>query len=246
MRRGDRMFVSALCAFAVAVAGHRQVVSIPVHYVAVGPLMHRLVPNGDSDQSGAWRSPLVPDLVLRADAKANAVLAEGPAKSIEEFRRLLAMFDVAPQRVAMSIVYGIPQYGLRTEQNVSVANNDRYSASEEAAEFGMSVRPRINGDGTVTLFLDIHRGETKVSFVSRVKVGWSLYMKSPYLVARYLDHEPTDQELRVLDPPAFRDPKAGNVQAPNLGVLVWIKVNDLIPGASGTGIISPNPAKLRD
>ncbi|MCZ7581402.1 MAG: hypothetical protein M5U21_11380 [Fimbriimonadaceae bacterium] len=132
-------------------------------------------PRGIEDH---WKR-LAPAFDLSADDSKNVIVALGPAKSLEDLKRLVAMFDVAPMRLRLKVRIEVPRFGFDSTSTVTQGNNQQHLFSEPAVGFEASILPRFNDDSTVTLFVGTdHRGRHDRA-IRKLKVGETLRVSAP-------------------------------------------------------------------
>lgn len=172
------VFTALLAASALAQTPFAERFEIPVKNVCASYLLGRNVSRDDhGGVEDQWKR-LAPAFDLSADDAKNVVVALGPAESIGELKRIVAMFDVAPMRLRLKVRVEVPRFGLDSTSSVTQGNNQQHVFSEPAVGFEATVIPRINDDGTVNLFVEtVHRGRRDRT-TGKVRVGDTLRVKA--------------------------------------------------------------------
>lgn len=173
------VFPTLLAATALAHTHFAERFDIPVKNVCASYLMSQ---NHSRDAQGGiedhWKR-LAPAFDLSADDTKNVIVALGPAKSLEDLKRLVALFDVAPMRLRLKVRIEVPRFGFDSTSTVTQGNNQQHLFSEPAAGFEASILPRLNDDGTVTLFVATdHRGRRDKA-TWKLKVGEAVRVSAP-------------------------------------------------------------------
>lgn len=173
------VFPTLLAATALAHTQFAERFEIPVKNVCASYLVSQ---NHSRDAQGGiedhWKR-LAPAFDLSADDSKNVIVALGPAKSLDDLKRLVAMFDVAPMRLRLKVRIEVPRFGFDSTSTVTQGNNQQHLFSEPAVGFEASILPRFNDDGTVTLFVGTdHRGRHDRA-TRKLKVGDSVRVSAP-------------------------------------------------------------------
>lgn len=100
---------------------------------------------------------------MRSDLKSNALIVSGTPEEIKDLREIIRLLDITPKRLRVSIrLYRVRQVNGRdvdelVAENVSVTANNAPAAigvGDESWDQTISVTPRLNGEGSVTLRFD--------------------------------------------------------------------------------------------
>ncbi len=127
------------------------------------PAQQGLIPNGVTE--------------ILADDDAKCIVVEGSTNAIEETKRLLAEFDVAPRKVAIKVLVQSPADSYESTTRSEASNNAEWSLRDGTCGLDLTMATRINGDGTLT---------------GTFRVGSA---KSPPLVTM---HRPSGEATRLL------------------------------------------------
>lgn len=115
---------------------------------------------------GASRVMLIPD------DRAGTLTLVGPTADIAEIRARLALFDTAPRRLRVAVQAESPIDHAAWKAEVELANNVAWSGSDDATGVRLRVTPRINADGTCTLYVKAESNDASaLDVVFRVKAG---------------------------------------------------------------------------
>ncbi|MCH8275829.1 MAG: hypothetical protein IH851_13690 [Armatimonadetes bacterium] len=166
------MFASALVCLCVAgsfVA--TDVIEIPVTNRRPSRIMQNLMPEGV-----VWSS-IPQGVTAKADDAKGVIVAEGPAKGLEELRERVAHFDITPETISVRIEvdsdYDSEDFAVIGE----LRHYSSFTLSENQTGVHLSLVSRINGDGTITFGMGYGlAGEDSSLFTIRVKVGTALVL----------------------------------------------------------------------
>jgi hypothetical protein len=111
------------------------------------------------------------DCILRPLDKESKVRIVGPSNARRELVNWIKLFDVKPVTVclAVQVVSKIDKVDYRL--NLSVRNNETFSFTESSTGVRVALMPRLNGDGTVTLYSTLSCGSFKYEGTVRMKQG---------------------------------------------------------------------------
>ena len=122
--------------------------------------------------------PMLPPSV-RVDARdlEGAIVLRGPAEEIKSLRHLVPLFDVQNRLVRFDYSVSSPIDKLEYSGSILVPNNESHSFSETGTGLQMTLKPRINDDDTITIFVTcVLRGKSS-QVVIRISRGESIYLK---------------------------------------------------------------------
>lgn len=173
------VFTALLAASAFAPTHIAERFEIPVKNVCASYLVSQ---NRFRDAQGGiedhWKQ-LAPAFDLSADDTKNVIVALGPEKSLEDLKRLVAMFDVAPKRLRLKVRIEVPRFGFDSTSTVMQGNNQQHLFSEPAVGFEAGVMPRVNDDGMVTLFVSTDQRGRRDRVTRKLKVGETIRVSAP-------------------------------------------------------------------
>lgn len=110
---------------------------------------------------------------MKADDLAGIISITGDAERVESMKQILAEFDRATQKLSLRVTLVSKLDKFEGTTKTEVNNNSNWTFSNETVGVTMSIRPRINGDGTITAVLFVSSDERKMNIVVRKKIGES-------------------------------------------------------------------------
>ena len=162
----------------------------------------------------------------------------GPKDKVEEVKQMIVLLDVVPRVISITTEISCPVDNQDMTSRTSTVNNRAWESYDETSGIGISMRPRINSDGTITAYLRISRDGQNQTNVVRLKPGEVIQIRMTAL----MECTVTDQAkpLRSMHMPMPDKPKSG---APDLGqpealVRIRLAIQDE-PGESGNRVEPP-------
>jgi hypothetical protein len=138
----------------------------------------------------------------------------GPADSRKALENYIGMFDVKPQTVSLSIRVESKVDKTDYRLGLEVPNGETFNFTESATGLRVGVQPRINGDGTFTLFVSYgFAGKTYKEAVRVRQNGLFVFCHGPHGSCSWLADEAERRSHSVMiDPvltvsPAAKPPK---------------------------------------
>lgn len=99
----------------------------------------------------------------------------GPADGIAKVKTFVALFDIAPQRVSLSLESSCKTLNADTQTKTVLLNNKKWSMEDELLRLRMTIATRVNSDATITMTVEVSRGKTTTQTMTfRVKDGESV------------------------------------------------------------------------
>lgn len=129
-----------------------------------------LVPGIRRSPSGA--APVGAASWIWVDEKLNRFVIGSKDDSAPMIAQYLQEFDVAPKPVRLTVRLARTDWGVEARSTIDTVNNAETTFSSEQSDLGVVLRPRINNDGTVTLWLTtVQGGKNVATTVMRVRTG---------------------------------------------------------------------------
>ncbi|MFI5386015.1 MAG: hypothetical protein ACHQ50_07825 [Fimbriimonadales bacterium] len=107
---------------------------------------------------------------LTADDLAGTIAITGSQEAADEMKKVLAEFDVARRQVTVRITIKSQADKYESTCATQISNNAGWTLTDEMTGTSLQIRPRINGDGTVTGSFVIGNDAHKVNTVVRAKL----------------------------------------------------------------------------
>jgi type II secretory pathway component GspD/PulD (secretin) len=131
-----------------------------------GKTKHEMVQSASYQDAQAH----IPDGVkVKADDKRGVLIAEGPKAAVEEFARLVSLFDVMPRTVTADITIDAPIEKFTGKTSTTIRNNETYTVGQDSIGLSLAITPRINDDNTVTVLIRTGQKSGGKSYVFRTK-----------------------------------------------------------------------------
>ena len=108
-------------------------------------------------------------VTVRADDNRSLLTIDGPDKGVKELVRFLQTLDTKPMtvRIDVDLACGADKYSVHS--TLEVANNATQTMTDGVLGLGITLTPRINDDGTVTVYVAVNGTDSRVQAVVRVK-----------------------------------------------------------------------------
>jgi hypothetical protein len=171
---------------------------------------------------------VMPGVTMTADDKASTITIEGPTEQVQEMRRMLAEFDVEPRMVGLRLVTRNIEDKYTSETTTQLSNNSAWTIRDERAGLEITLKARINGDGTITGVFEFVGTATK-SMVLRAKNGESFTFG--FDEGAFYSQDVATKEWRRMDVNKPSDPK----ERPSM--LVSVRFD--LPNLPASGKIDP-------
>ena len=99
---------------------------------------------------------LVPKGVKLVARDSDGILVvDGSVEQIQELKRYIALVDVDPAQVEMDIQVTCPTINFANSTRTTVYNNNAWQMRDERADMALTIAPRVNDDGTITIFVKV-------------------------------------------------------------------------------------------
>jgi hypothetical protein len=95
----------------------------------------------------------------------------GPADERQALVNWISVFDVKPVPVTLAVTVASKIDKVDYRLTLTVANNETFTFTETTTGVQTTFTPRINGDGTITLYSQLALGTNRLKVVDRVKAG---------------------------------------------------------------------------
>lgn len=105
----------------------------------------------------------------------NSLTAVGSTAAIREMERIVALIDVLPSTVDIDVVASAPALGRNMRFESTVFNNSTLDYFEQTSETRISVVPRVNSDGTITLIITAGTLGHYLRATARIESGQVIY-----------------------------------------------------------------------
>jgi hypothetical protein len=120
----------------------------------------------------------VPDGVkLVVDATTNSIVAAGPEDGVRETELLLQQMDGPPRPLTIEVKGSIPSISRSIATKSEVVNNSTLTVDDGSSDTSLTIRPRVNGDGSVTVSVRGTVYGSTWSFVYRLRPGETYYVR---------------------------------------------------------------------
>ena len=150
---------------------------VPVKHVSAQYLYELITMTGRFADETAGRG-FVPDGVkLVADARTNSIVAAGPDDSVREIELLIQQMDVPPRPLTIEVKGTIPSLSRTIATKSEVVNNSALTVDDGSSDTSLTIRPRVNGDGSVTVSVKGTVYGSTCSFVHRLKSSETYYVR---------------------------------------------------------------------
>jgi len=136
------------------------------------------------DGKGTRRPPLLNEqtmtgVTVKADVVHNRLVLDGPEDKLSVIQQTVAFFDVVPRKINISVDCASAYEGLSFASQATIDNQTTWQSNWDELKEVADVRPRINEDGTVTIYLQVTYQGRKSSAVGRVKNGAAFTFVAP-------------------------------------------------------------------
>lgn len=120
-------------------------------------------------------SSLLPEgVTAKADDPSGTLIFDGPKKTLKEIDGLVAMFDVAPRKVSALLTVSCPMDSYASKTDSELTSGSLWTMQDERAGVTVSIRPRVNQDGSVTAAIHLLYGKRQEDVVIRLHPKHSL------------------------------------------------------------------------
>jgi hypothetical protein len=159
---------------------------------------------------GSDRGLVSKGVTLMARDSEGILVVEGTKEQIEELKRYIALVDVAPAQVQLDIQVSCPTINFENDTKTTVYNNHAWQMRDERADMDLTIAPRVNDDGTLTIFVKVADLADRVkTIVMRVKPSETIHLRIDHTVTfkvqKQGDSAPNWQEI-VGQPETTREP----------------------------------------
>jgi hypothetical protein len=110
-------------------------------------------------------------VVLQANDEKGEITVSGPADGIDKAKAIIAAFDVKPRQVTISAKLSSRLDKYEATTTTQVDTGTEWTFRDGTLGIEVTIKPRINGDGTVTGHVSVADGSSKVTLVGRQNVG---------------------------------------------------------------------------
>jgi hypothetical protein len=136
-------------------------------------------------------------LKVKADDERSVLIFEGNQKDKESFQQTVKLFDVKPRDIEAKISFYVPLEKYQTSVTTKVRNNSAWKVTDQSANLSLSILPRINEDGTITVTFSVGDGQEGRNMVVRTKNGQTVELTLDGL---------TGFRVRNVEPESKKDP----------------------------------------
>lgn len=117
----------------------------------------------------------MPDLSvkMKADDLAGKLILTGSPAEVAEMKTRISLFDIKPRKVGVDMRVESQLDHAEWSANLTMTNNRSWTGSDEGTSAELKISPRLNDDGTLTLFINLKTPDTAapLSMVTRVKLN---------------------------------------------------------------------------
>lgn len=141
---------------------------------------------------------------LDADGK---IRLQGPPQARKDMEAFIHMFDVKPKSVVLSIRVESKIDKIDYRLELEVQNQVKFDFSEETTGVSVGIKPRINGDGTITFSLSYgFNRETYGSIVRMHRKEFYVFCSGPHGSCMHTGKTPAHPPM--IDPVLTISPRA--------------------------------------
>ena len=174
------MLVSTIALFVALALPIQEKSEIAVKHVSAQYMYDMIMQVGRFEPSdpGDFRAGtgLLPEGIdIAVTDRKNSLTAVGSAAAIRETERIVALFDVLPSTVDIDVIASVPALGRNMRFESTVFNNTTLDYYDQTSETRISVVPRVNGDGTITLLITAGTLGYYVRATARIESGQVIY-----------------------------------------------------------------------
>ncbi|MBN9500666.1 MAG: hypothetical protein BGO01_07275 [Armatimonadetes bacterium 55-13] len=113
----------------------------------------------------------IPLKSVKADDIHSTLIVEGIPESIKALRDVVALFDVQPRTIKAEFQLVVPLEKYDSKSSAVLRNNSTWKLDDSTARIKVAVTPRLNEDGTITVFIKADGDGESYSMVVRLKQG---------------------------------------------------------------------------
>jgi len=143
-------------------------VKVPIRNVSARYVLLQLAQKPNVDFAQGVESVMAPGVRVFLDPQRNGLVVKGTETGLRDLQHVINLFDVKPMGVHLEITGSVPDIGFERTSKVTVSNNTAFRFEDTMVDLGLSVRPRVNADQTVTLFFEVTRQGKQITTVVRV------------------------------------------------------------------------------
>lgn len=127
----------------------------------VGGDVH-VAPTAEGLPSGYW---------IYFDVPGNKVVLGRDNGSVSDLAQFIRQFDVVPKRIRLETTFERKDIGLKMTGTLETDSGDSVSFGSPESKSFVSIKPRVNDDGTVTLFVELQKDGGSASAAVRLNSG---------------------------------------------------------------------------
>ncbi|MGV3617622.1 MAG: secretin N-terminal domain-containing protein [Fimbriimonas sp.] len=105
--------------------------------------------------------------VVTADDEKGVLHVRAGKEIVEQVRTYVSAFDVKPRRVRIKVETDSPIDREQGNVEAVIANNRPFSFTDASTGVSLKLAPRVNDDGTITMFIESTYQESTVTLVVR-------------------------------------------------------------------------------
>jgi len=110
-------------------------------------------------------------LGIQANDEAGTLTLCGSLADISQMKMRINLFDVEAKKVDLDLKVVSPVDHAEWKAQLTMMNNRPWTGNDDATGVELKVVPRLNDDGTVTVFLDAKNADHHVNMVFRSKLN---------------------------------------------------------------------------
>jgi len=158
---------------------------------------------------------------------------QGPEADLAEIKKYIQLFDVEPSKVIMSLELACPVLNVSSATTTSLSNNRAWTMKDDNTNVDLSISPRVNSDSTVTVYVEVRRGDQTQKVVARVKPDQKLYLKLGKTVQFALPKSESEARQWSVAPtePEEKKEAGGDIDDPETIVTLQLKIETKTPTA---------------
>ena len=109
------------------------------------------------------------EVQVSADDEKSVLIFRGKQKDLEFISQTVALFDISPRQARIDFTVNSPLDKLHYEGSITLSNNATHTFTETETGLKLSLTPRINDDGSITISFSYRSGGTVCDGATNVK-----------------------------------------------------------------------------
>lgn len=113
------------------------------------------------------------------DLPGNKVILGGEKDSLANLVEFIKQFDVVPKRLRLETTFERKDLGFKMNGVLETDNNETVTMGSQESNSFVSIKPRLNDDGTLTLSVGLKKDEDSVTSAAvRMKLGHMFWVEN--------------------------------------------------------------------